>query len=142
MILATSPNMLVVITGSPDEAAEADRLKALVADPRVINFAGRQLLTELPALYALAEVMVSNDSGPGHFAAVTAMPVVSLFGPETPALYGPLGRGKALFAGLACSPCVSAANHRKTACRDPLCMQALSPEAAFAATQAFLEPTS
>jgi ADP-heptose:LPS heptosyltransferase len=142
MILATSPNMLVVITGSPDEAAEADRLKALVADPRVINFAGRQLLTELPALYALAEVMISNDSGPGHFAAVTAMPVVSLFGPETPALYGPLGRGKALFAGLACSPCVSAANHRKTACRDPLCMQALSAEAAFAATRPFLEPTS
>ncbi|MDR3439638.1 glycosyltransferase family 9 protein [Telmatospirillum sp.] len=140
-IVALSPDILVLITGSPDEAIEADQLKALVGNPRMINFAGRQLLTELPALYALAELMISNDSGPGHFAAVTDMPVISLFGPETPALYGPLGRGAALTAGLACSPCVSAANHRKTACHDPVCMRALTPEWVFEQVRNFLQPT-
>ena len=139
MILKTWPDVLILITGSPEEAEEADRLRARVNDPRLVNFAGRQKLTELPALYALASLMVTNDSGPGHFAAVSDMPVISLFGPETPALYGPLGRGVSLTAGMACSPCVSAANHRKTACRDPLCMQVLLPETVFAQVRLWLE---
>jgi ADP-heptose:LPS heptosyltransferase len=139
MILTTWPDALILITGAPEEIAEADLLRARFPDPRLVNFAGRQKLTELPALYALAALMVTNDSGPGHFAAVSDMPVISLFGPETPALYGPLGRGVSLTAGMACSPCVSAANHRKTACRDPLCMTALKPETVFAQVRQWLD---
>lgn len=127
-ILAGWPDVVVLITGAPAEKAEAELLRRRVGDQRLINFAGRQRLAELPALYALATLMVSNDSGPGHFAATSGMPVISLFGPETPALYGPLGEGACLTAGLACSPCVSAYNHRKTACREPLCMRLLVPE--------------
>lgn len=138
-ILATWPDVLILITGAPEEAAEADGLRARLAEPRLVNFAGRQKLTELPALYALASLMVTNDSGPGHFAAVSDMPVISLFGPETPALYGPLGRGVSLSAGMACSPCVSASNHRKTACADPLCMQMLTPERVFEQVRLLLE---
>ena len=69
--------------------------------------------------------MVTNDSGPGHFSSVTPLPTVVLFGPETPALYGSLGNSLPVFAGLACSPCVSAANHRKTPCKDNVCMQSI-----------------
>jgi ADP-heptose:LPS heptosyltransferase len=68
---------------------------------------------------------VTNDSGPAHFAAVTPLKTVVLFGPETPALYGSLGPSIAVTANLACSPCVSAANHRKTACSDNVCMRAI-----------------
>jgi hypothetical protein len=49
-----------------------------------------------------------------------------LFGPETPALYGSIGNSIAITANLACSPCVSAANHRKTPCQDNVCMQKIS----------------
>jgi len=49
-----------------------------------------------------------------------------LFGPETPALYGSLGNSISITANLACSPCVSAANHRKTPCHNNVCMQAIS----------------
>jgi hypothetical protein len=56
------------------------------------------------------------------------MRTIVLFGPETPALYGSLGNSEAIFAGLACSPCVSAANHRKTACQDPRCLTAIPTE--------------
>ncbi|PKU23480.1 glycosyltransferase family 9 protein [Telmatospirillum siberiense] len=130
-ILAAWQDVLVLITGAPEEKAEAEHLRNRLNDPRLINFAGRQKLTELPALYSLATLMISNDSGPGHFAATSGMPVISLFGPETPALYGPLGEGACLTAGMACSPCVSAYNHRKTACREPLCMQMLLPDLVF-----------
>jgi len=77
--------------------------------------------------------MVSNDSGPAHFAAASGLPTIVLFGPETPRLYQPLGRSRAICAGLACSPCVSAHNHRKTGCTDNVCMQAIGVEEVYAA---------
>lgn len=131
-------NVVILITGAPSEEVEAEKLKVLVSRPRMVNFAGRCQLIELPALYSIAEVMVTNDSGPAHFASVTRMPAIVLFGPETPALYGSLGNGEAISAGLACSPCVSAANHRKTACRDPVCMRAISPARVFDSVRAVL----
>jgi hypothetical protein len=62
---------------------------------------------------------------------VTPIPSFVLFGPETPALYGSLGNSTPIFAGLACSPCVSAANHRKTACNKPVCLDAISVDEVF-----------
>lgn len=138
-VLEAWDDVVILITGAPEEAAEAEELRRQVGHPRIANFAGRVELAELPALYGAAALMVTNDSGPGHFSAVTDLPTIVLFGPETPALYGPLGRGRAITAGLACSPCVSAANHRKTACTDPVCMSAIRPETVFAAAAEILE---
>jgi len=128
MVLERWQDVIILITGSPDEDFQAEKLKGRTDHPRMVNFAGKQKLTELPLLYGIAELMLTNDSGPGHFASVTGMPTIVLFGPETPALYGPLGNTECITAQLACSPCVSAANHRKTACHEPLCMQAIPPE--------------
>jgi len=133
------PDITILITGAPSERAEAEALARMVESPRMVSFAGESRLDQLPALYSLASLMVTNDSGPGHFASVTAMPVLSLFGPETPELYGPLGPGRAITAGLACSPCVSAANHRKTACSDPVCMSAIQPGRVIEAAAEFLD---
>ena len=138
-MLARWPDITILITGAPAERAEAEALARAVSDPRLVVFAGESRLDQLPALYSLAALMITNDSGPGHFASVTAMPVLSLFGPETPELYGPLGPGRALTAGLACSPCVSAANHRKTACSQPVCMSAILPAQVMQAAAEFLE---
>lgn len=124
-ILDDRADAVTVFVGSPDEREESEWLARQVASDRCASLAGKLDLEQLPALYSLATAMVSNDSGPVHFAAVTEMPVVALYGPETPVLYGPLGRGIALTAGLACSPCVSAANHRRTACTDNVCMKAI-----------------
>jgi ADP-heptose:LPS heptosyltransferase len=94
--------------------------------------AGRTTLRQLVVLFGLAEVLVTNDSGPAHFAALTGADVVALFGPETPLLFAAPGpRSHALWAGIACSPCINAFNNRQTACRDNVCMQAISVEQAF-----------
>jgi ADP-heptose:LPS heptosyltransferase len=127
-LLADSEDLLVLITGAPDEREAAKRLLQQVQHPRCINFAGRQRLEELPALYQIAELMLTNDSGPGHFSSVTSLRTFILFGPETPLLYGSLGNSTPIYAGLACSPCVSAANHRKTPCSDNVCLQRITPE--------------
>lgn len=116
----------ILITGAPSEKNEALKLEALGGNPcRCKSFAGMLKLDELTALYDLSLIMVSNDSGPAHFASVTDMPTVVIFGPETPALYKSLGKTRPVYAALACSPCVSAANHRKTPCSDNVCLQVI-----------------
>jgi ADP-heptose:LPS heptosyltransferase len=142
MVLKRWDNVIILITGSPDEDFQAEKLKTRTDHPRIVNFAGQVKLAELPVLYEIAALMVTNDSGPGHFASVTDMPIIALFGPETPALYGPLGNAESITASLACSPCVSASNHRKTACRDPLCMQAIPPERVMDSIESVLEQGS
>ena len=137
-IVATYDNVFVLITGAPEERAEAERLAA-ACGPRCASFAGHSALAELPALYAESALMVTNDSGPAHFAAASGLPTIVLFGPETPHLYKPLGNARALYAGLACSPCVSAHNHRKTACTDNVCMRAITVDEVFAAVSDVLD---
>ncbi|MBT8518540.1 glycosyltransferase family 9 protein [Polynucleobacter paneuropaeus] len=120
------PDDLILITGSPAEIAYVETVRSVANVAHALNFAGQVSFSELPALYTLSDVMVTNDSGPGHFSAVTPLRTIVLFGPETPALYGSLGNSISITANLACSPCVSAANHRKTPCHNNICMQAIS----------------
>ena len=138
-ILSYSSTAVVVITGAPAERAEAEALREQVGNERCVNFAGRVKFTELPALYCVSQLMVTNDSGPGHFSSVTPLKTFVLFGPETPALYGSLGNSTPIYAGLACSPCVSASNHRKTACTDNVCLQAITVDRVFNTIQASLK---
>ncbi len=141
-ILVANDDILVLITGAPSEREEAKQLAAQCASDRCIPFAGYTTVTDLPALYSLAVVMVSNDSGQAHFAAACSLPTIVLFGPETPSLYQPLGNSTPIYAGLACSPCVSAGNHRKSACSDNVCMRAISVEQVFRAVDTVLAQQS
>ena len=120
------PNDLILITGSPAEFEYVEKVRVVADVKNALNFAGQVSFAELPPLYTLSDVMVTNDSGPGHFSAVTPLRTVVLFGPETPALYGSVGKSISITANLACSPCVSAANHRKTPCHNNVCMQAIT----------------
>ncbi len=139
MILEKCSKAVVLITGDPREREEAQRLKEQVQDERCVNFAGNVTFAQLPLLYSISKFMVTNDSGPPHFAAITEMPTYVIFGPETPALYGSLGKTTPIYAGLACSPCVSASNHRKTACKDNVCLKVIKPEYVFEIIEPELE---
>ena len=56
----------------------------------------------------------------------------SSFGPETPALFAARSPNAiALWAGIACSPCVNAYNNRQSVCRNNLCMQAITVDDVF-----------
>jgi len=128
-LLADDEDLLILITGAAAEREGAAALAERVGSARCVNFAGRHRLEDLPALYHIAELMLTNDSGPAHFSAVTGLRTFVLFGPETPALYASLGNSTPIYAGLACSPCVSAANHRKTPCTDNVCLRVIKPAA-------------
>jgi ADP-heptose:LPS heptosyltransferase len=126
-LLSDFPDLWVGFTGSPEEASRIEAIAGAVGSPRCICLAGRTTLRQLLVLFGLAEVLVTNDSGPAHFAALTSIDVVALFGPETPLLFSAPGpRSHSIWAGIACSPCVNAFNNRQTACRDNVCMKSIT----------------
>jgi lipopolysaccharide heptosyltransferase II len=138
-LLVELPDATLVMTGAPSEAEEAARIARAIGSGRAFSLAGRTSLQQLLVLYSLADLLVSNDSGPVHFAALTPVPVVALFGPETPLLYGPLSRrARVLQSGLACSPCVNILNHRMSPCTDNQCMQRITVEEVLAAARELL----
>jgi hypothetical protein len=62
------------------------------------------------------------------------------FGPETSKLYGPLGtRNHVLESAIACSPCLSAYNHRQTFCDgDNQCLKRIAADPVLAQALQFL----
>lgn len=132
--LAAHDDLWVVLTGSPSESGPIEALSRRLNHPRVISMAGKTTLRELIMLYILSDVLITNDSGPAHFAALTPIRIVSLFGPETPELYRPVSpNNESLTAGLACSPCIHVFNARDSACTDNQCMKQITVDAVFAA---------
>lgn len=129
----------VVFIGTPGERAVTGDLCAAIGSPRAATLAGMTTLRELVVLFTLADVLVTNDSGPAHFATMTDIEIVAMYGPETPQLFGPLGRHThVLHHALACSPCLNVFNHRVSPCRDNVCIQRISLEAVVEKVEAAL----
>lgn len=142
MIVREWEDVLVLITGSPSERAEALGMQEKIGHPRFRSFAGMHKLEAITALYNVAAVLVTNDSGPGHFSAISPIRSIVLFGPETPKLYGSLGNTESVYAQLSCSPCVSAANQKNSACTNNVCMQMITPERVLESVRRVLNGTA
>ena len=136
-LIAALPEVWIGFTGARDEAEAISRLASKVGHAQSFSLAGKTTLRQLMVLYGLADVLVTNDSGPAHFASLTTIHTVTLFGPETPLLFAALTpRNKPLWAGIACSPCVSAVNNRQSTCTNNVCMQRISIDQVFDAVLA------
>lgn len=131
-IIAEHGDVYIVITGSQSEYGEGEFLKGMAQSTRVLNLAGKTTLRELIDLFNISEVLITNDSGPAHFASLTNIHIMVFFGPETPLLYKPLSDNcTVLYANYACSPCVSAYNQRRTPCNANKCLEAIEQERVY-----------
>jgi ADP-heptose:LPS heptosyltransferase len=130
--LLNNEDIFLVITGTNEEGDDASAICDFVRDDRCIDFTGKTSFKELIDLYNISDVIVTNDSGPAHFASLTDIKIIVLFGPETPNLYSPLGGNcTCVYSNYACSPCVSAFNHRKTPCSKSRCLEAVKVDDVF-----------
>ena len=97
-----------------------------------VNLAGyTKSVRHLLAVFHRAVLLVTNDGGPGQFAALTPqLPTIIFFGPETPVLYKSLGDNAYCFhRQLPCSPCLTAYNHRTSPCDgDNQCLKQITVE--------------
>jgi lipopolysaccharide heptosyltransferase II len=102
--LVSDHGVVVVLTGSPDEVALVDELRARVP-AATASLAGRLSLAELAALLELAPLLVANNSGPVHVAAAVGTPVVDLYALTNPQ-HTPWGvPNRVLFRDVPCRFC-------------------------------------
>lgn len=130
----------VMVTAGPGETELAQRVCDLAAHPDVHRVQPPSL-GALAALIDGARGFLGADTGPLHLAGLVETPLVGLFGPKDPTIYGPYGIRPDHSAGLlttltqddvACRPCT------RRRCADPLCMRTLAPDRVHAALQTLL----
>ena len=129
----------VAVIGLKDDQALARQLVANVQSSShgstVIDLTGyTRSIAELLALFHIARLLVTNDGGPGQFAALTPIWTLMLFGPETPSLYAPhTPRCYSFYSQWPCSPCLTAYNHRASYCDgDNQCLKVIHPDTVLA----------
>jgi ADP-heptose:LPS heptosyltransferase len=121
---------VVGIIGLAEDRLLAVAIRERAGAERTIDLTGyTRTVRELLLIFHLAELLVTNDGGPGHFASMTPLRSIVLYGPETPGLYGSLDPSSvSLFANLTCSPCLTAYNHRNSPCDgDNQCLKLIPP---------------
>ena len=138
--LLEDPEVFVLITGVAGEKRDAQYMCARLGSPRALDLTGRTTMTELLHLFDLAHVLVTNDSGPAHFAALTRIREVVIFGPEIPDRYRPLTpNADVIHSGYTCSPCIGPLNQRRSPCNDNQCLKSLGVEEIAALVRTRLE---
>lgn len=122
----------VGIIGTGEDRPLAEELRRACPDPRCMDLTGyTRSVKELLFLLQGSRLLIGNDGGPAHFASICSTPTIVFYGPETPTLYAPLGKEvHPLHIPMACSPCLTAYNHRRSPCDgNNVCLKLISPEA-------------
>lgn len=128
------PNAYVVVIGTGTAKQEVKFFKEHIKDKNLIDFVEKTSFRELIILLGIAKLLVAVDSGPTHFACLTDISIISIFGPETKNFFGPLSKkAVCLECGLACHPCFSVYNARKCNCdeKGKACLRAISVDSVF-----------
>jgi len=110
-------------------AGTAPREQALLAQIKS-RIAHASILPPLPELAIFlavlnrARLFISGDTGPLHLAAGLGVPTIGLFGPSSPAIWAPLGKGHHALQGSACT----CSGHSAVCVSPRHCMAAITPD--------------
>lgn len=132
----------VCIIGLADDKDVAKVILSHNRNQSCVDLTGyTKTIRELMIIFHFSSLLITNDGGPGHFAAMTPIPSIIFYGPETPTLYGPMNENAINFyLNFSCSPCVTAYNHRKSPCDgDNLCLKKINPDEVLAKALEILE---
>lgn len=135
----------VALIGLLDAKPLAQQIVAHCAHPHCLDLTGyTQSVRHLLAIFNHADLLITNDGGPGQFSALTQLPTLVFFGPETPALYSPLAPNiHCLYTALSCSPCLTAYNHRTSPCDgNNQCLKLITPAHVLLKAQQLLKAES
>jgi len=150
----------VVLTGGPSEADRAlvAELKQRADAPHVIDACGKLDFNELVTLLKGAALYVGPDTSITHLATACGAPVVALYGPIDPNLWGPVPvdglpqppyersgyrqrRGNVILlqGNQACVPCNGAGCDRHEGSVSQ-CLETMAPERVLEAADALVDP--
>ena len=136
--LITKYNATVVISIAP-ESVETQIAKEICSSSKhkLINLGETPLsLGELKALFSIADLVISNDTGPRHIAIALGRKLVTLFGPNDPIWTDTNYENEIQIIGnVHCAPCSKSKCNKS----EHLCMESISVEMVCEAAKELLE---
>ena len=138
----------VIFTCGPTDTEVIKEITTHMNNYNMISFCSN--LKQLTEIINHANIFISGDTGPMHIASVMKRPVVAIFGPKDPVIYGPYTHGKngsktsnnthyglnteprVIRKELPCSPC------RKRKCSHVSCINTISYKEVFDAVSELL----
>ena len=123
-----------VLFGTATDAAVGDVIATALGE-RCVNRIGRTSLAQLIEELRACRLLLTNDTGTMHLAALLGLPTVSVFGSTEPRLTAPLGAGHIILRHhVECSPCFL-----RECPIDFRCMKAVTVEEVTAAVRSILQ---
>ena len=94
-----------ILFGTKNDTAIGQQIAATIGDC-CMNRIGQTTLQQLIEELQQCRLLLTNDTGTMHLAALLGVPVVAIFGSTEPRLTGPLGNGHIILRHhVECSPC-------------------------------------
>jgi lipopolysaccharide heptosyltransferase II len=94
-----------ILFGTKNDSAIGEQIAAAIGD-HCVNRIGQTTLEQLIDELRQCRLLLTNDTGTMHLAALLGVPVVAVFGSTEPRLTGPLGNGHVVLRHhVECSPC-------------------------------------
>jgi heptosyltransferase-2 len=94
-----------ILFGTKNDGAIGEQIAAAIGD-HCVNRIGQTTLGQLIDELRRCRLLLTNDTGTMHLAALLGVPVVAVFGSTEPRLTGPLGNGHIILRHhVECSPC-------------------------------------
>ncbi len=112
-LASAHPNRRIILTTGAAQASAAQsvraRMVALGTGADAVLTMCDLDLASVRSLMGVARLFVGGDSGPAHIAATTGVPMVVIYGPTTPAIWGPWRPAsfvtETVEVGVPCRPC-------------------------------------
>ena len=122
-----------ILFGTKNDAAIGEQIAAGIGN-HCVNRIGQTTLEQLINELRQCRLLLTNDTGTMHLAALLGLPVVAVFGSTEPSLTGPLGNGHTILRHhVECSPCFL-----RECPIDFRCMKAISADQVAAAVLSML----
>lgn len=133
--LAAQGYRTIFFGGSMDRELVSATTDKMQSTPIIAT--GAFTLGELATAMRRCRLIITNDSGPMHVAITQKVPLVALYGPSNPKLYGPYTKQATVVT--AQPPCPDCGLQMKHTCPHLRCMNELTVEQVLAAAQAWLK---
>ena len=124
----------VFFGGTMDEEMVQEAISFMKTTPVVAT--GSFTIGTLAAAMRRCSLIITNDSGPMHVAISQKVPIVAMYGPSSPKLYGPYTKDATIVT--AQPPCLGCASGMKHKCDDMQCMTRLYVEQVIEAAEKIL----
>src|SRR2546423_8136100 len=126
----------VALIGSPSELDVTERVCAHATSQPIV-LTGKTTVAEVTALISIADVLITNDTGPAHIGSAVGTPTLVIFGPTNPATTRPFGpSGQIIRVPPDCALCML-----RDCPIDHRCMTAVTVSAVFDRAMARVSPS-